>query len=729
MKRIVLALWLCMLTLGMMGVPAKRGIWQTIRLKDGTTVRVMLCGDERMHFWRSAEGVRYVEDEDTPNFYKVLNEEVFRKNLSARNKRFLSVRKARRRVIQNTQPTTVYTGKKKGLIILVQFNDSTFKKDHDKNYYNKVANGENFTSAEGFRGSISDYFKAQSGGLFELNFDVVGPVKLPNPASYYGGNGRTGQDLRPGTMVAQACQAVQDSVDFAQYDWDGDGEVDQVLVIYAGMGEADGGASASIWPHEWALSASEYGTTLKIDNVIVDTYACGNEMQVGGVVNGIGTICHEFSHCLGFPDTYDIGYKGNYGMGSWDLMCAGNYNGNTFCPAGYTAYEKMICGWLTPEELTTDKEIRELRPLSEGGGAYIIYNDSNRNEYYLLANRQQTKWDARLAASGLLITHVDYDENCWNNNVVNTLGSFRQSDGYSDDFANDHQRLTIFHADNDDDSAYWDGDLMQYTRMTEAGDTYPYRDNDSLTNNSIPKAILYNANKSKSLLMNKAVKGITQFDDGTIGFNFYVVPESNLNADSIVKGDTVFYESFDQCAGSGGNDRKWNGRIASGEFSPDNQGWEGKYEYGADRCARFGTVKVDGVVTTPSFNVVGTAILTFKIAAWNGANDGTTVDLRVTDGFSIAPSVLKINKGSWTECTAIITGTGNVRVTFMPKKRFFLDEVLVRKSGTTDIRHVDREQTAIREVRIYNIQGQYLGSNLDALPKGLYIVNGKKVVK
>ena len=229
--------------------------------------------------------------------------------------------------------------------------------------------------------------------------------------------------------------------------------------------------------------------------------------------------------------------------------------------------------------------------------------------------------------------------------------------------------------------------------------------------------------------MNKAVKGITQFDDGTIGFNFYVVPESNLNADSIVKGDTVFYESFDQCAGSGGNDRKWNGRIANGEFSPDNQGWEGKYEYGADRCARFGTVKVDGVVTTPSFNVVGTAILTFKIAAWNGANDGTTADLRVTDGFSIAPSVLKINKGSWTECTAIITGTGNVRVTFMPKKRFFLDEVLVRKSGTTDIRHVDREQTVIREVRIYNIQGQYLGSNLDALPKGLYIVNGKKVVK
>ena len=729
MKKTLLSLWLCLFALTIMAVPAKQGIWQTIQLKDGTTVRAQLCGDERMHFWRSAEGIRYITDENTPDFYKVLDESAFRKNLSARNRSFTSIRRVRHNTVQNTQPATVYTGKKKGLIILVQFNDSKFKKDHNKNFYEQIANAENFTSAEGFKGSISDYFKAQSRGMFELIFDVVGPVKLPNPTSYYGGNDRNGHDMRPGTMVAQACQAVQDSVNFAQYDWNGDGEVDQVLVIYAGMGEADGGTPSTIWPHEWSLSASEYGRILKVDNVIVNTYACGNEMQADEVVNGIGTICHEFSHCLGFPDTYDTEYKGNYGMGSWDLMCAGNYNGNTFCPAGYTAYEKMTCGWLTPEELTTDKKVTELKPLSDGGGAYIIYNDDNRNEYYLLANRQQTKWDSALSGAGLLITHVDYDENCWNNNVVNTLGKFRQSDGYSADFDNNHQRLTIFHADNDDDSAYWKEDSKQYARKTETGDTYPYRDNNSLSNNSIPEALLYNATKDHSLLMNKAVEDIVQHENGMIDFNFRIQSQSNTKPGTVPKGAVLFYESFNKCCGSGGNDFKWSRHIASGSFIPDNEGWEGEYKYGADKCARFGTTKSDGVVTTPAFKVDGTATITFKAGAWDSKTDGVTLDIHATDGFTLSPLTMSIPRGNWTECTATITGKGTARIMFIHNKRFFLDEVLIKSTDTTDIHAVELLQKDNKKSKIYSIHGQYLGTDFTTLPKGIYIVNGKKMVK
>lgn len=729
MRKIICILALCMFAVSMMAVPAKRGVWKTIRLENGTTVRAQLCGDERMHFWRSAEGVRYIAEAEHPDRYKVLEETDFRKNISTRSRSFSTARKAIRRAFSGTETPTIYTGKKKGLIILVEFNDTMFNPKHDKNFYNRVANAENFISSDGFRGSIADYFKAQSRGQFELTFDVIGPINLNNPASYYGGNNRLGNDLRPGTMVAQACRAVQDSVDFTQYDWDADGNVDQVLVIYAGMGEADGGGSATIWPHEWALSASEYKTTLKLDGVTIDTYACGNEIQADGTVNGIGTICHEFSHCLGFPDTYDIEYKGHYGMGSWDLMCEGNYNGDTFCPAGYTAYEKMVCGWITPEELTQDKEVTGLKALSEGGGAYVIYNEGNRNEYYLLSNRQQTGWDSELAASGLLITHVDYDENCWNNNVVNTLGTYKKSDGYTENFANDHQRLTIFHADADDDSGYWNKQDKQYTQRTEEGDVYPYETNDSLTNNSSPKAILYSANKGKGRLMNKAVKNITRNADGTVSFAFYAVSKDQSQPNVTAKGDTLFYESFDRCNSSGGTDYRWNGNTATGEFEPDNEGWDGNYNFGANKCARFGTPKYAGVVTTPSFKVDESATLTFKAGAWNAKSDGTLLKLSVSEGFTIMPQSLQLNKGKWTNCTATITGTGVVTVTFTPKKRFFLDNVLVMKANITGIRDVSGEQNEIRKPRIYNLQGQYLGTDFDVLPQGLYIVNGKKVVK
>ena len=32
-------------------VPAKRGVWKTLTMADGTKVKAQLMGDEHMHFW------------------------------------------------------------------------------------------------------------------------------------------------------------------------------------------------------------------------------------------------------------------------------------------------------------------------------------------------------------------------------------------------------------------------------------------------------------------------------------------------------------------------------------------------------------------------------------------------------------------------------------------------------------------------------------------------------
>ena len=398
-----------------------------------------------------------------------------------------------------------YIGKKKGLILLVDFTNKKFEDDHTLDLYKDITNKVGFKSDLGFVGSVKDYFLAQSGGQFELDFDVIGPLTMPKTYGYYGANTQ-GDDTNPGLMIATACEMADEFVNFKDYDWDGDGEVDQVFVIYAGLGEAAGGDANTIWPHEWKLQYNDYGKTLQLDDVTINTYACGPELTVKRsytgtttVIEGIGTICHEFSHCLGLPDVYDTAYGGGYGMNAWDLMCSGSYNGNSYIPAGFTSYEKMYCGWYQPIVLNNDTIVKDMKPLSEGGEFYIIYNDAHPDEYYLLENRQKTGWDAALPGNGLLVIHVDYDPLPWQYNFVNNYTSYPNY--------NNHERYTVIAADNNRGS----NDV--------ATDTYPYNDNDSLTNTSLPRAELYNLNPDGIHYTSKPITKIRQ-ENGLVSFEF-----------------------------------------------------------------------------------------------------------------------------------------------------------------------------------------------------------------
>ena len=717
MKRVLSIIFIMLSVQIVLAVPAKLGIWKTITLADGTEVKVQLSGDEHSHFWRTSDGVKYIYNTDNAA-YKKVDSSTLLAAAKAKIAKRVAVNAAKSKSNASSS-STAFTGKKKGLIILVQFTDKSFSSGHTKSLYNRIANETGFTSTDGFKGSVCDYFKAQSAGQFELDFDVIGPVTMSNTYSYYGGNDRSGNDKYPGKMVAEACTAIKDSVNFSDYDWDGDGNVDQVFVLYAGQGEADSGIENTIWPHEWQLSSSDYGGSLTLDNVTIDTYACSNELTSNSTIEGIGTICHEFSHCLGLPDLYDTGYSGYYGMGSWDLMCDGSYNGDTFVPAGYTSYEKMVCGWLTPTELKdVDSHITNMKALSDGGGAYIIYNANHANEYYLIENRQKINWDAQLPGSGVLILHVDYDQTVWDNNVVNTV----ESD-------NDHQRLTIFHADNDDDKSYWSSRDYSYSKTTEYGDPYPYNGNDSLTNNSTPAATLYNANTDGTKYMNRAIY-LTQNSDGTVNLDYKAISKTISNV-TTVKGDTLFYESFNKCAGTGGNDGSWSGPIASSTFNPDNQGWSitsaNDVRYGAYQCARFGSSSQSaGYVTSPSFNLTGDAILSLKMAPWG--TETNAVDVRLNGTSLENPTTL--TTGTWTQKSFSISGNGTMSLTFVSSKnRFFLDEVLVKKLVTMGINNVSEVKQTINDGRIYSISGQYMGTDWNALGKGIYIMNGKKIVK
>lgn len=395
------------------------------------------------------------------------------------------------------------SGDKKGIIILVNFTDKSFAASQS-DFYN-LANTVNYNSGN-YKGSMYDYFYAQSEGQFRLTFDVVGPYTLSHNCAYYGGNDSSGDDLRPGNMVKEAVQLANADVNFANYDWDNDGYVDQVYVVYAGKGEADGGDDDTIWPHEWELSSAT-GSYITLDGKKINTYACGGEQNGGtGATAGIGTMCHEFSHCLGYPDFYDTDYSGGQGMFEWDLMDSGSYNDDGYRPAGYTSYERWVAGWKEPVELKTTQNIADMAPLQNtGSNTYIIYNNGNSDEYFLLENRQKVGWDAALPGAGLLILHVDYSSSAWENNQPNDDPS--------------HQRMTWIPADNQYQYTIYQ-ETKYYTEAGAKNDPFPYGNVNAFNKNTTPAAKFYNKNSDNTYYLDSSVENITQNSNGTISFNF-----------------------------------------------------------------------------------------------------------------------------------------------------------------------------------------------------------------
>lgn len=682
-QRIFILNALLCLVLSVWAVPAKRGVWCSLFLVDGTEVKAQLVGDEFLHYYVSEDGTKYVQDESTGLYRKMTDEVTAQRRAAVRR---AQAQGRQKRMLRKAQASNVFQGTKKGLIILVQFTDSKFKSGHDLALYRRIANEVNY-SDNNFRGSIKDYFKAQSHGQFELDFDVAGICQLQHPYAYYGKNSND-NDVRAGQMVAEACLwAHEHGTDFSKYDWDGDGEVDQVFVLYAGHGEASYDKDPdTIWPHMHYLSASDYRKSLSLDGVTVDTYACSSELNGDGNLDGIGTFCHEFSHCMGFPDLYDTSYAGWFGMGDFDLMCSGSYNGDSKCPAGYSAYEKAQCGWLTLKDMTNieqETSIVGVQPMSADGDAYIIKNKGHEDEYYILENRQKTGLDSYLPASGLMITHVDYDADIWDWNMPNTSGKYEDANGNTK--TNDHQRLTIFRAGKSTDE------------YGDASDLYPYGSNNSLTKTSSPASTLYNTNSDGSKYMHVAITDIAIAADGTASFTLSKEEHQGGDVPVTPSGSTMLYESFDKCTGTGGNDSIWGGRsIGAGTPTYDNKGWtstQGKV-YASSACVRVGTSSVNGDITTPSFTVNGKAVLSFKAGAWNTSGDGTTLNLSVSNG-TISPSSVTMKKGEWTDYNVTITANGNVKTTFKASKlRFFLDEVKVTDASTSGIREIEGSRSS-----------------------------------
>lgn len=481
-------------------VPAKPGVKKTVRQADGSLIELTLRGDEHFSFYTDESGKAYrllSGDRLDP----MTDQQVGDLWTARKAARLSKVNAARTRSPRQAgKPNNATTGKHRGLVVLMQFQDVKFETPEPQKAFSRFFNEAGY-SDNGMKGSVRDYFLKQSYNQLEIDFDVVGPFTANASMAHYGANEGEGDneriDVNAPELIAEAVTAAAAEVDYSNYDWDEDGEVDQVFIIYAGYGEAQGADKNTIWPHEYSLTA--LGKKIEYNGKRLATYGCAAELRGDGkhntgIMDGIGTACHEFSHCLGLPDFYDTRTNGsNYGMGTWDVMCAGPYNGDSNIPAGYTSYERWFSGWLEPVELKEMTRISGMKPLATDPEAYILYNEANKNEYYLLENRQKTDFDSALGGHGLLVLHVDYDAPSWSSNSANNT--------------TEHQRMTIIPADG------------KTTNSTTSGDPFPGKTkNTSLTNYTSPAATLYNANADGQKLMGKPLDNITESEEGLISF-------------------------------------------------------------------------------------------------------------------------------------------------------------------------------------------------------------------
>jgi immune inhibitor A len=330
--------------------------------------------------------------------------------------------------------------------------------------------------------TVADYFSDASYGQIDLvtvNLpSSVGWSRAPQPYSYYVDSGFGLDSPYPNNsqgMVQDLVNLVDPQVDFSQYDNDGDGVVDVVMVIHSGPGAELSGDPNDIWSHQWGIPAT------RLDNVWISKYTVQPEYWRNPGDMTIGVYAHELAHGFGLPDLYDIDGD-SWGIGRWGLMGHGAWLGPTGFgerPCHLSAWSKVEIGFATPTDIVANQTDLQIQGATMASDIYRIYPDgAPSNEYFLLENRQKSGYDAYLPSAGMLIWHID-----------DAKASFDNSDNSEQWYpglpTDQHYRVALEQADG-----FWE--LEQKNDLGDAGDPFPGSSGaSSFTTATTPAATLY----------------------------------------------------------------------------------------------------------------------------------------------------------------------------------------------------------------------------------------------
>lgn len=466
----------------------------TVTQPDGSVLQAYQHGDEHFNWYTDKDGVILIRKADT--FYiahidrygkisssnllaheKSQRQDAEKRAVAAQNRNLfferaqqqIETRAMRREPVQVNSTFFPHTGSPKAIVILAQYKDTPFTLTNPRQSFQQFLNGKgrptDYGHGEGInKSSVQQYFKDMSFGQFTPQFDVYGPVTLPHELAYYGGTSADGSNEKFDELITDACRLMDDSLDFANYDANGDSYVDLVYVVYSGYGQNMGAPDETMWPKAGTIYPSPSFDGKKIYRAGISNELIGNPKKPKDkMISGIGLFCHEFSHCMGLPDFYPTlaSARGdNQGMEAWSLMDDGEYTYNGWWPTAYTAWEREAMGWMKIEDLTTAQQI-EMQTIDNKGKAYRIYNDNDpsKKDYYIVQNIQEEHWNKYLKSNGLLVYHVNYKASAFalsSNSVNNDKGK---------------PRMTVIPADGLLYSSY-NGDRNKYKEELK-GDLFP----------------------------------------------------------------------------------------------------------------------------------------------------------------------------------------------------------------------------------------------------------------
>jgi M6 family metalloprotease-like protein len=502
------ALLLLLCSASVFAMPAKRTP-TVVAQPDGTRFSVVAFGDERYNYTETLDGYVVVQGEDRYWYYATLSpegryvpttyqvrggsislqkgagEEIPR-HLRESRQVITEKRQAHyveqvhtideqmlfRRIQGLQKPATVV---KRVLILCVRFPD--IAPTQTAASFQDMVNNDSW---KGGIGGMSKYYKDVSYNTVSIQADYKDWITAAHTSSYYAySNPNFGTRVQE--LIDQAIDSAEaNGTDFSLYDNDGDGSVDGLFIVHAGIGAEEGGQTQYIWSLQSSLSASYQRT---YDGKTISRFIILPELYGSNHVD-IGVFCHEYGHMLGLPDLYDTNGSTNgasEGVGNWCLMAGGSWGGNGSTPerpAHMSAYCKELLGYTAPTVVLSGQAL-SIPQAETNAFSYKIWMDENQaDEYMLIENRQKTGFDLNLPASGLLMYHVDKNlADIWpGSNSVNVT--------------NTHLGVKVYEADGLEQMA-------SGANRGDAGDPYPgSTSKTSLTSSTTPNSKLWNTNAS-----------------------------------------------------------------------------------------------------------------------------------------------------------------------------------------------------------------------------------------
>ena len=238
-------------------------------------------------------------------------------------------------------------------------------------------------------------------------------------------------------MFSSAVNAADSYVDFSTYDYNGNGKVENnemalgfVVAGYEGSESEEliYGINNYLWAHAWDLGTMKmyYPSLAPVpqpDGVKVGDYIAISEQFEDHTIAPISIFAHELGHYLGLPDLYDTTYATTGEYGIYDVaylstMCGGEWgtdkNGD-YIPYSLDIWSRCMLGWVTPTEVTADGAYAvNAQNFSGEDNFNALKIPINDHEYYLIENRQFTKWDEGMSAfyssysnGGIIVWHID----------------------------------------------------------------------------------------------------------------------------------------------------------------------------------------------------------------------------------------------------------------------------------------------------------------------------------